>query len=30
MGFEKYDWLYGENPLEFEYKKGNCRILLSK
>jgi len=30
QGFEKYDWLYAENPKEFEYKKGSCRILLSK
>ena len=30
MGFEQYDWLYAENPKEFEFKKGNCRILLSK
>ena len=29
-GFEQYDWLYAENPKEYEYKKGNCRILLSK
>lgn len=29
-GFEKYDWLYAENPNEYEYKNGNCRILLSK
>jgi hypothetical protein len=29
-GFEQYDWIYADNPKEFEYKKGNCRILLSK
>ncbi len=29
-GFEQYDWIYPDNPNEYEFKKGNCRILLSK
>jgi len=29
-GFEKYDWLYADNPKECEYQKDGCRILLSK
>lgn len=29
-GFEQYDWIYADNPNELEFKKGNCRILLSK
>lgn len=29
-GFEKYDWIYADNPTHHEYKKDGCRILLTK
>jgi hypothetical protein len=30
-GFEKYDWIYADNPKEYEFKNvDGCRILLSK
>ena len=28
-GFEKYDLYYSDNPNEFEYKKDDCRLLLT-
>jgi len=29
-GFEQYDYVYADNPNEFEFKNGDCRIILSK
>lgn len=29
-GFVLDDYLYGDNPKNFEYKKDNCRIVLMK
>ena len=29
-GFEEYDYIYANNPNQFEFKIDNCKILLSK